>query len=80
MDWRELAKQIDDKCNFEKISQKPLNEAEKKEWLYLWQELEKVKNLTADEHREFLKICPYFESFCIIAGGIEWEQERKKNI
>ena len=30
MDWRELAKQIDDKCNFEKISQKPLNEAEKK--------------------------------------------------
>ncbi len=83
MDYRELARQINERLRVSHILSRSKSSTKDKtkddeEFLRLWKELHNIEEMSAEQYKEFKNLCPFLESFCMIASGIEWD--RKHNV
>ncbi|MBR5913317.1 MAG: hypothetical protein IKZ58_02980 [Selenomonadaceae bacterium] len=81
MDYHEPAKRINERLRIShtlSISDATTEDKERddKEFLLLWNELNGMEErMTNEQYKEFKNLCPFFESFCMIAAGIEWDKK-----
>lgn len=80
MDYHELAKRINERLRLSHILSLSDATTEDKEhdddeFLFLWNKLNRMEEMTNEQYEDFKKLCPFLESFCMIAAGIEWDRK-----